>query len=138
MLDVLETLRPGRAIIENPDGSAEWSRQIEGGLSGLGFHLLRLPVTSQSVGAFHIRRRVIWLAARDRSRLANSGTAFARSTASDARRAAHRDACLSSIPRSLRVDDGVPGSLDRRKRIAALGDAIDPRVVKEIGLALQA
>lgn len=135
-LRLIGELRPDWAIIEQPPGNAAWEAEVKRGLEGLGCGVARLVGTARGAGAPHLRRRVFMLANRDRERLARAGTSAASALATIPGTAVDRGHWLPANARTVRVDDGLPGGLDRRARIAALGSAVIPWVVEAIGQAI--
>jgi site-specific DNA-cytosine methylase len=133
MLGIIDTLRPVWAIIENPTGAATWSRKIEGCLEAIGYAVSRQPASSWAVGGLDSRRRMFWIANRDGQRL--EVTRLQEPPAFDSIEGGAVDGnhWCQTIGRVCRVADGVPGGLDRRKRIERVGLAVNPLVAKWVG-----
>lgn len=131
MLRIIGELQPGRCLVENPD--SEWIAEVSGDLEGLGYGVCRFDPTAAGVGAPHLRRRVLILADRNRTRLAESWPDGSSEIVTSEWLAAQRDAWLSALAGVVRVDDGVPGGPHRRQRIAACGNAVVPDVAEWIG-----
>lgn len=134
---LIEGCRPERIIIENVSGAASWAGEIEGRLEEIGYHVRQLRGTASGVGAPHRRRRMLWVADRDSTRLAFSWPPRPSEAASDSRRTIDRNPWLSPLPRGVRVADGLPGRLDRRKRIECVGNAVMPQLVAELARAMK-
>jgi DNA (cytosine-5)-methyltransferase 1 len=135
MLRIVRHNRPRTVVVENVGGAMSWSAQIKTGLEDAGYFVPDLPicVPAEAVGAPHSRIRLFWVADVDRKRLA-----FARQTGpSPLERlkggATNGNLWVSSLARALRMDDGLPTAVDRRKRIEALGNAVVPQVAEWIG-----
>ena len=133
MLRIVRELCPEWVVVENTGGAATWAAEIEDGLASAGYAVQRLDLSAWDSGAPHVRRRVFWLAHRDRSRLAITWQRITCPTALGAWRAANRNAWLSSLAGVRRVDDGVPDGVDRRQRIEQCGNAVVPAVAEWIG-----
>lgn len=136
MLAVVEGLRPRYAIVENVAGALSWAPEITGGLEAAGYGVSECHASAWDSGAPHIRRRVFFIADRDGPGLEIAGASRSSQAERDARRAAHRDDWLAALPGVLRVDDGLPGGLDRNRRIEAVGNAVVPQVAESIGRRL--
>jgi DNA (cytosine-5)-methyltransferase 1 len=130
---VIGRLRPAWAVVENVAGAATWAAEITRGLEGLGYAVSRPVITAAGVGAPHLRRRVFFVANRDGKRLAIPGPGGPPAAERDARRAADGNPWLAALPGILRVDDGLPGRVDRRRRIQCLGNAVVPEMAEWIG-----
>jgi DNA (cytosine-5)-methyltransferase 1 len=133
MLRIIGEARPEWAVVENVSGAGTWSAEIESGLAGIGYAVRIIRGTSAAFGAPHLRRRVLFVANADISRLSFAGEAWTFPAECFAWRASERNPWVSSLPSVLRVADGVPGGLDRRQRIVALGNAVDPNLGEWIG-----
>lgn len=139
MLRVVRLVRPSWVVVENVGGATAWASTISDGLAGAGYRVpVQCEVSAEALGAPHRRRRVFWITNRD-----ESGSSLARLSDSlqadgEPGRAADGNAWLSSLPGTLRVADGVPGGVDRRERIHALGNAVVPAVAEFIGRGLMA
>lgn len=132
-LRIIEEVQPAIALVENVAGVLSWDAEIKRGLEGAGYHASRFTLSAWDVGAPHIRKRVFYLADRDGARLEVAWRSLTSETERLAWRTANRDAWLSSLARVHRVDDGVPGGVDRRDRIAAMGRAVPPPMAEFIG-----
>jgi DNA (cytosine-5)-methyltransferase 1 len=124
-------------VVEQPVVSPAWEATVAGDLAGLGYRTLRLELSASDFGAPHRRRRVFLLAHRDLSRLQVAGAARSRTVDRLARGAAPGNPWRAGVPRGLRVADGVPGGLDRRERIEAIGDSNPPIMMTAIGLMIR-
>ena len=137
---LIEEVRPQWAIIEQPPGNKKWEAAVQGDLEGVGYHVSRHEPKAAGVGAPHLRRRVFFVANRDGERLEVTWPAGSSAPQDENERiTAQRDAWLQNFPRTLRVDDGFPKGLDgleRNARIHALGNAVVPQVVEQIGRAI--
>lgn len=132
-LRLVREYRPAGVVIENPLGVEAWASEIQGGLAGLGYGVSRTRGTSSGVGAPHLRRRVFFVAHADGTRLPLPREVGAPQAVGVAGGAVAGNPWLSSLPGVLRVADGVPGGLDRRERIQALGNSCDPRLAECVG-----
>jgi DNA (cytosine-5)-methyltransferase 1 len=125
-----------RAIVEQPPGNATWETQVETDLEGAGFGLSRHVVAAGSLGARHRRRRVFYVADRDRARLSLTRRSLASALERLQGRGPAGDHWSADRARAVRVVDGVPGRLDRAARIHALGNAVVPQIPEIIGRAI--
>jgi DNA (cytosine-5)-methyltransferase 1 len=135
-LRIVRLLGPSWVIVENTAGSATWAAEIEGGLEGLGYSVQRLDAEARDFGAPHRRRRVFWIANAHGKRLEITRPIRSPQTGSKQGRTAHGNPWLSSLAGIGRVDDGLPGGVDRRFRIEACGNAVVPAMAQWIGEAL--
>lgn len=139
--EMLRVVRLGEydvVVVENVSGAVSWSDEIKRGLASAGHVVPERPLclSATPFGFPHRRRRVFWITHRH-----GSGLAFPWATGSPAiegvpRGAADRDAWLSALTRTVRVDDGVPGGVDRRQRIESCGNALMPAMAEWIGRRL--
>lgn len=129
---------PDWVVVEQPPGNAAWEAQVSGDLEELGYRVSRHVISAADLGAPHLRRRVYLLAHPDLSRLQIAGQARPWALDRLAGRAAHRNPWRAPVSRDLRIPDGVPGRLDRRARIEALGDSNPPIMMEAIGLMIAA
>lgn len=136
MLRIVEEARPGWVVVEQPPGNPTWEAEVAAGLARAGYPSSRLELSALGLGAPHIRRRVFTLAHRDLSRLALAGEAGPREAERVARGAAPGNPWASGVPGTLRVDDGLPGGVERRRRIEAIGDSNPPIMMSVIGRAI--
>jgi DNA (cytosine-5)-methyltransferase 1 len=128
---IIGQLQPRIAIVENPD--SEWLTTVQGDLAGTGYRVSRWPISAASVGKPHIRWRMFLVADRHCTRLEERRPTRPSAIETGEWLAAQRDARLSALAGVVRVDDGVPGGLHRRQRIAACGNAVVPQVAEWIG-----
>lgn len=135
MLRVVRLVRPRWVVVENVAGAITWAAQVEGGLADAGYRVLGEPrrVSAEGVGAPHRRWRLFWVAHRDEPRLAVPRLPEPPTAQRQPGRAADGNAWLSSLAGVLRVDDGLPGGVDRRARIDALGNAVVPHAAEWVG-----
>lgn len=126
MLRVVCESLPPWVVVENTPGAKTWAATIEGGLADAGYRVQRLELEAADFGAAHRRRRVFWIANRDGARFPFARPSGPSETERFAWRAVAGDAWLPSLPRTVRVDDGPAGGLDRRERIEAIGNAVYP------------
>lgn len=126
--------RPG-LLLKTWGGASTWKSQIKSGLESAGYTLPDEPidVSAESVGAPHLRRRLFWIANRDGKRLEITRLRRSPKTERQSRGATDGNAWLSSLPGVLRVDDGIPGGMDRRNRIECCGNSVSPIVVELLG-----
>jgi DNA (cytosine-5)-methyltransferase 1 len=130
LLRAIEQVQPRWAIIENPGGVLEWENEIQGGLEGAGYRVSRLVFEAADFGLPHIRRRFFYVANRDGKRLAVARPARPSKTEWFQRLAANGGTWLSDTPGTGGVFNGIP---DRTHRLKALGNAVVPAVVEQIG-----
>jgi DNA (cytosine-5)-methyltransferase 1 len=138
MLRVVSQCVPRWVVVEQPPGNSAWEAEVARGLASAGFHTSRLELSAESLAGHHRRRRVFLLAHDNVSRLEVARQAGPREAERIARGAADRNPWRSPFPRGLRVDDGVPGRVDRRARIEAIGDSNPPAMMMAIGRAIMA
>lgn len=122
-------------IVEQPPGNATWEAEVEGDLSGSGFHVGRFSFTAADIGAPYIRRRVYLVACASLPRLevAWSKIPFAIDRAKGA--AASRGDWSADSIQPFGVDSWrSEGVHERRERIEALGDSNPPAMAEVIGL----
>lgn len=135
---IIGDVEPGWVVVEQPPGNAPWEATVTRDLAGLGYHAARIELAASDFGAPHQRRRVFLLAHRDLSRLQVAREARSQAVDRLARRAAPGNPWRAGVPGGLRVADGVPGRLDRRARIEAIGDSNPPLMMTALGLMIQA
>ena len=124
--------------VEQPPGNLAWEAKVTSDLEALGYRVARLEFSAADLGAPHLRRRMFLLAHGDRERLALARQAGSREIERYAGGTAAGNPWIAGIPGDLRVDYGVPGGLDRRKRIAAIGDSNPPGMMTVIGRMIMA
>lgn len=134
MLRVVRLVRPRWVVVENVAGAESYRDEIEGGLAAAGY---RLPwgvfrVSAAAVGAPHLRRRLFWAAYRDEAGLAVPRPAGPPAAVGDARGTPAGNPWWDDFPRTLRVHDRPPAGVDRRRRIAACGNAVVPAVAEAV------
>lgn len=134
LLRVVRILRPSWVVVENVGGADSWKETIQSGLEDAGYRVSNRPleVPAESVGAPHRRRRLFWIADVDGKGLEITRQGGPSEVDGFERRSPDRNSWLSSLAGVGRVDDGVPGGVDRRKRIEALGNAVVPQVAEFI------
>jgi DNA (cytosine-5)-methyltransferase 1 len=132
-LRLVGELNPYAVVIENPPGALRWEAEIKSSLEGLGYAVSRFEGSSWDVGAPHLRKRVFWVADRNRKRLEVARGLFASAIEAPEGRASYRDFGLQTLAGVLRVDDGVSdrfyGAI-RKRRITQLGNSCDPRLAR--------
>lgn len=135
MLRVVRLVRPQWLVVENVAGAKTWRAEIERGLAAAGYRLPGEPlrVSAKGFGAPHRRWRLFWVAYLDESGLAIPRLPEPPTVERQPGGAADGDAWLPSLGVVLRVDDGLPGGLDRRSRIESLGNAVVPQIAEWIG-----
>ena len=138
MLRIIKQIRPTWVLVENVSGATTWRAQIERCLAKVGYAVRVAGGTAAAVGAPHLRRRMFFVAHADRQRLSFAGEAWPCPAECLAWRTSDRNPWVSSLAGVLRVADGVPGGLDRRAQIHALGNAVVPQVAEVIGRAIVA
>jgi DNA (cytosine-5)-methyltransferase 1 len=138
MRRICERVEPAWIVVEQPPGNAAWEAEVTSDLAGLGYRTARLGLAATDFGAPHQRRRVFILAHRDLSRLQVAGQARSWALERLSGGAFAGNPWGAGVPGSLRVADGIPGGLERRERIEALGDSNPPIMMTAIGLCIQA
>lgn len=123
-------------VVEQPPGHSAWENAVKGDLEGTGYHVSRHVISAASLGAPHLRRRVFLLANRYLSRLQIAGRSVPREIERISRGTADRNPWCAGFPGTVRVADGVPGRLDRRRRIQSIGDSNPPVMMSVIGHAI--
>ena len=123
-------------VVEQPPGNSEWEATVKSGLARIGYYVAGISFSAADLGAPHIRRRVFTIAHRDLSRLQVAWSTGSSEIERIKRRATDRNPWLSSLSRTLRVDDGLSGRVDRRARIEAIGDSNPPAMMALIGKAI--
>ena len=136
MFRITRRRRPEWVLVEQPGGNAEWEAGVKNDLEGIGYTVSRHIGKACRIGAPHLRRRVFIAANRDGKRLQIAWPVGSSSFDGLAGTALAGDHWGPDNARTVRVDDGVPGGLDRRARIQALGNAVVPQVVEVIGRAI--
>lgn len=121
---IVGELRPRFAVVENPESVA--LTQVSGDLAALGYGVRRYILSAVGFGAPHLRRRVFLVADTHRAGLAESREDRSSETPGGAWLTSERNPWMQTLARVLRVDDGLPGRLDRRARINACGNAAVP------------
>jgi DNA (cytosine-5)-methyltransferase 1 len=132
-LRVIRAIRPAWAIVENVHGAATWAGEIEAGMEAAGYAVSRLVLAASSLGAPHRRRRMFFVANAHGERLSLPGEGGPSEAGGDPGRAADGNPWLEALAGGMRVADGLPPGVDRRRRIVALGDAVVPAVAERIG-----
>lgn len=138
MRRIVGQVEPAWVVVEQPLGNTAWEAEVAGDLEELGYHVARLQLAASDFGAPHIRRRLFLLAHRDLSRLQVARAARSSAIERLQRGAVAGNPWSAGVPRGLRVADGVPGGLDRRERIEAVGDSNPPIMMTAIGLCIRA
>lgn len=135
MLRIVRLVRPRWVVVENVVGTAKWLPEIKTGLEDAGYQLPCKPgyLSASSLGAPHQRRRLFVIANRDGTRLEMPWPSGSPETVGREGRAANGDAWLQTLTGVVRVDDGLSGGLDRRKRIERIGNAVCPLQAEWIG-----
>jgi len=133
MLRIVGEVRPRWVLVENVSGAGSWRSEIEGGLAKFSYRTSVVRITASAFGAPHLRRRMFFIANADISRLSFTRQSESFPAECFAWRTSDRNPWMSSLPGVLRVDDGIPARVDRRKRIVALGNAVVPQIAHWIG-----
>lgn len=130
---IIGRLRPRWAIVENVSGVATWAGEIQGFLEASGYRVSRLRFPASRLGAPHSRRRLFLAANLDGKGLSLPGEAGSPEAEGVPRGATDGNPWLSALSGAVRVADGLPGGVDRRERIIALGNAVVPAVAELVG-----
>lgn len=131
-------------VVEQPSSAGRvWFAALATDLATDGWHVEQPRLTACGLGAPHIRPRVFTIAHRNVSRLAIARQALARAADRIARGTSTGNPWLSGPPGDLRVADGPTGGLDgytvnRRRRIEAIGDSNPPAMALALGRAILA
>lgn len=144
MLRLVSAGSPAWVVVEQPPGNARWESEVQRSLEALGYRVSWHVVEASSFGLLCRRRRRYALACRDGARLALAGQSLASQIAAAERAPAQRDVGCLSVPRDLRVGDGVPAGVvgitsetsERVRRIKAIGDSNPPIMMEAIGRAI--
>jgi DNA (cytosine-5)-methyltransferase 1 len=136
MRSILARSGADRAVVEQPPGNAAWEAAVQADLASDGYGVSRHVIAASDVGGVNSRRRVFFVADRDRERLSLTRLAIARALDGFARGAAAGNHWSADNARAVRVVDGVPGGLDRAARIRQLGNSVIPQVAEVIGRAM--
>ena len=135
MLRIVRALLPETVVVENPP--SKWLATVQDGLAKSGYRwVYRVERTAEGVGAPHLRRRVFVIADRQKSGLALARSFGPSSADSQPRGTSAGNSWVSALAGGVRVADGVPGGVDRRERINAVGNAVVPQVAEWIGRRL--
>ena len=127
-LDGISELRPEWVVVENVARYTSWVPQVQDDLAALGYSSVPIEVPAGSVGAPHIRRRILLVANTDPS---GEPTRTVYEKAQELRPVAGFCAGWEPAPPpSFRVDDGVPNRLHRNN---GLGNAVVPQVAELVG-----
>jgi len=148
MLRIIGECRPRYAIFENVTGllsgeSGRWFAEFLYDLAEVGYDAVWHCIPASEIGANHHRDRIWIIAYTDSERversakISNSIKQYIRESNSGIQ----SFGSVSSFDESplLRVDDGLPGRLDRskaRQRIKQLGNAVIPQIPEIIGKAI--
>lgn len=135
MLRVVRLVRPRWVVVENVAGAGTWREEIQGGLADAGYRVPGEPLrlSAEGFGAPHRRRRLFWVAHRDEPGLSLARLPDPPQTQRESGRAVDGNAWLPALAGVLRVDDGIPGGVDRRERIQAIGNAVVPALAEWVG-----
>lgn len=126
---IVEELCPRWVVVENVGVRSRWLPDVRSDLSGLGYASVPVELPACSVGATHIRRRIFVVASnsdRHRESVVRIHAEVARMRPLPVPHGHWREAPSGGF----RVDDGVPGGVDRRR---LLGNAVVPQVARWLG-----
>ena len=139
---LIAELRPGWVLAENVPAlrvrGADW---VLDGLEALDYAAWPLVVGAAHAGAPHRRGRVFVVGRLGAALLADAGRAGLEGWIGGAANASaslpvERRGGWSAGPTVRRVADGVPGGVDRARRVRALGNAVVPDVAAMLGRAI--
>jgi DNA (cytosine-5)-methyltransferase 1 len=137
MARLVSEIRPRYLIVENVTNllageSGQWFGVVLNDLAAVGYDAEWHCIPASYVGAPHIRDRVWVIAAPNiqENGIGSFGEIFARCAMS--RRDSSRE-WGKTVPSISRMGDGIPGELDR---LAALGNAVVPKIPEIIGRAI--
>lgn len=136
MRDICARVRPRWIVVEQPAGNARWETAVAGDLARIGYDHARLERSAGARGAPHNRRRVFFVA----NAVCERCDEVARFRGSPeietvAWPTPPRGTWRQAGAGNRRMDDGVS---DWAYRLRALGNAVVPQVVEEIGRAIMA
>jgi DNA (cytosine-5)-methyltransferase 1 len=134
MRRIIQRMQPRYVAVENPE--SDWLTEVETDLAKAGYSVSRTPISAADVGAPHIRGRMFLLAHANQPGLAVTRSQKSSQAKCLTRAAPQRNPWLSSFAGLLRVDDGISPTMDRRKRIIALGNAVVPQVAEVVAKRL--
>jgi DNA (cytosine-5)-methyltransferase 1 len=131
---IVHELRPRAVVVENvASGKQRWLPQVRRDLHLLGYGSSAVEVAAEDVGGTHARRRIFVVGhPYANSKPVGPIDVEVAELSPDAR--TMWNGWLSE-PRSLRMDDGVPGGVDR---VRALGNAVVPQCAEVVGRMLSA
>jgi DNA (cytosine-5)-methyltransferase 1 len=122
-----------------------WLDAVASDVEGIGYAFAAAVLGAHSVGAPHLRQRIYWVASADAQRPRGTGLVAGADTRAVGPWAGCRDTDMRSLidapfepgdrwpqPLLRRMDDGVPGRLDR---LRAFGNAIVPQTAAEFVMA---
>jgi DNA (cytosine-5)-methyltransferase 1 len=124
-------------VVEQPPGNKAWEDKVISDLAGAGYRCTRNELSASDFGAPHTRKRVFMLAHCDIKRLSVARKSITQEVARLKRTAFAGGPWYEGVPRTLRVDDGVPSRVDRKHRITAIGDSNPPIMATVIGLGIK-
>jgi DNA (cytosine-5)-methyltransferase 1 len=128
---IVQKVRPRFVVVENvASGTRLWLPHVRHTLHLLGYRTRAFALSADDVGAPHLRRRVFVLGNTHRqgepSPSLDGEVARMPSVASSA-------SAWTTPPEFRGVDDGLPGRLDRTRRLKALGNAVVPQCAEVVG-----
>lgn len=130
---IVGELQPAIVVVENvANGKERWLPTVRRDLHLLGYRTRAIRVDAADIGAPHERARIFVVGHSDaHSQPARAVDGEVAELPPVAGLGGHwRDA----KPRSLRMDDGVPGGMDR---VEMLGDAVVPQVAELVGRVIR-
>lgn len=134
MRHLVRMLHPAWVVVEQPPGNANWQASVTSDLAISCYNFSEFELSSGGCGAPHERRRVFIVANAVRERCeAVARLAGSSKITTVERTAPPRGTWRTAGTGGRRVDDGFPRWVDR---LAALGNALDPRVAEIIGRAI--
>lgn len=135
MLRIVRIIRPRFVVVENVGGAATYKDAITDGLASLGYVVPAEPLSlsAEMFGAPCLRRRLFWIADFDGAGLQIARQAESLAAECVTRRTDHGNPWLANIARVRGMDDGLASGLDRRERIEACGDCVNPDCAEWIG-----
>ena len=128
-LDLVAGRAPSTVLFENVPGIGPWVAEIKGRLEGLGYRVAKSERSSAGIGAPHLRRRVWLVAHRDGEGRQKPWTEGSPTPFRDPRGAAPGNVWVAAPGRACGMADGFPA---RVAAVRAYGNAIDPRVAREV------
>ena len=138
MRRIVQDSQPRWGVVEQPPGNAAWEDSVTRGLAEVGLSARWVDLSAECLGALHKRRRRFAIANASVPRLEIARQAIPREIERVARGAFARNPWHAPYTGTVGIPHGLPGGLDRRERIEAIGDSNPPFMMTVIGRAILA